>query len=41
LILGYPGKPILPGSLCMMPERAKYSQEELEKAWWICSDFQS
>jgi len=41
LILGYPGKPILPGSLCMMPERAKYSQEELEKAFWICSDFQS
>ena len=38
LILGYPGKPILPGSLCMMPERVKYSQEELERAFWICSD---
>lgn len=38
LILGYPGKPIVPGSICMMPERATYKQEDFEKAFWICSD---
>jgi hypothetical protein len=38
LVICYPGKPLLQGSLCMMPERALYSQEELEKSFSICTD---
>lgn len=41
LIICYPGKPLLEGSLCMMPERASYSCEELQKSFSICSDFQT
>jgi hypothetical protein len=38
LVICYPGKPLLEGSLCMMPERAKYGLEELQKCVSICSD---
>lgn len=38
LVICYPGKPLLQGSLCMMPERAQYSQQELLKSFAICSD---
>lgn len=38
LVICYPGQPIVPGSLCMMPERVDYSKEELQEAFWICSD---
>ncbi len=39
LIICYPGKPLLQGSLCMMPERAEYSVEDIQKCFAICSDF--
>lgn len=38
LVICFPGKPLLEGSLCMMPERANYSQEQLQKIFSICSD---
>jgi hypothetical protein len=38
LIICYPGKPLLQGSLCMMPERASYSSEDLRKSFSLCSD---
>jgi hypothetical protein len=38
LVICYPGKPLLQGSLCMMPERAKYTMEELQKSFSVCSD---
>jgi hypothetical protein len=41
LVICYPGKPLLQGSLCMMPERANYNGEELQKSFCVCSDFQT
>ena len=41
LVICYPGQPLLPGSLCMMPERASYSPEQLVNAYAICSDLYS
>ena len=38
LVICYPGKPLLEGSLCMMPERAQYKEEELMKSFSVCSD---
>lgn len=38
LVICYPGKPLLEGSLCMMPERASYSLGELQKCFSICTD---
>jgi hypothetical protein len=38
LVICYPGKPLLEGSLCMMPERAKYTPEDFQKSFSICSD---
>ena len=38
LVICYPGKPLLNGSLCMMPERASYSSEEMQKCFSVCSD---
>jgi hypothetical protein len=38
LVICYPGKPLLQGSLCMMPERAAYSSDELQKIFSVCSD---
>lgn len=38
LVICYPGKPLLEGSLCMMPERASYSPVELQQSFAICSD---
>jgi hypothetical protein len=41
LVICYPGKPLLKGSLCMMPERATYTQEELQTCFSICTDSKS
>jgi hypothetical protein len=38
LIICYPGKPLLEGSVCMMPERANYTEDEKQKCFSICSD---
>lgn len=38
LIICYPGKPLLPGSLCMMPEHANYTQDEMQNSFSVCSD---
>jgi hypothetical protein len=38
LIICYPGKPLLEGSLCMMPERATYKREDLQKCFSVCTD---
>jgi hypothetical protein len=38
LVICYPGKPLLEGSVCMMPERASYSSTELQQSFAICSD---
>jgi len=38
LVICYPGKPLLEGSLCMMPERANYKQEEFQKCFSVCTD---
>ena len=38
LVICYPGKPLLEGSLCMMPERATYRQEDMQKCFSVCSD---
>jgi hypothetical protein len=37
-ILCCPGQPLLQGSLCMMPEMAKYTEEEKLICFSICSD---
>lgn len=34
----YPGRELLPKSICVMPERAKYSVENLKQCSGICSD---
>lgn len=34
----YPGKELLHNSICVMPERASYSDKELNKCYGICSD---
>ena len=34
----YPGKELLKNSICVMPERANYSKEELKICYGICSD---
>lgn len=41
LLICYPGQPLLPGSLCMMPERASYTPEQLQCVAAICSDRKS
>jgi hypothetical protein len=41
IVICYPGKPLLEGSLCMMPERAHYTAEDLQKTFQICTDFKS
>jgi hypothetical protein len=38
LVICYPGKPLLEGSVCMMPERASYKVEDLQRCYSICSD---
>jgi hypothetical protein len=38
LVICYPGKPLLQGSLCMMPERSSYKREEIEKCFSVCTD---
>lgn len=38
LVICYPGQPLLEGSLCMMPERANYTEEDLRKSFSVCSD---
>jgi hypothetical protein len=35
----YPGKPLCERSICVLPERASYSTEELTVCCGICSDF--
>jgi hypothetical protein len=39
IIWAFPGRPITARTVCVMPERASYSPEALEKALGICSDF--
>tara|TARA_R110002020_G_scaffold29001_1_gene91789 strand:- start:9785 stop:10231 length:447 start_codon:yes stop_codon:yes gene_type:complete len=34
----YPGKPLTPKSICVMPERTSYSQSEIAAAAGVCSD---
>ena len=34
----YPGKTLLPGSICVMPEQASYSIDELKRCYAICTD---
>jgi hypothetical protein len=40
IVIVYPGKPLLKGSLCMMPESAKkpYALQDREKIFMLCSD---
>ena len=38
LVICYPGQPLLQGSLCMMPERANYSEADFQTCFSICSD---
>jgi hypothetical protein len=38
LVICYPGKPLLEGSLCMMPERAQYTSEDIQKCFSVCTD---
>lgn len=40
-IWAYPGKPITNDTICVMPERASYSHEELRNCRGICSDLVS
>ena len=35
----YPGKKLVSGSICVMPERAEYTGEELSQCMAICSDY--
>jgi len=37
-VWAYPGKKLTDGSICVMPERADYSHEELRSCAGICSD---
>ncbi len=39
LIICYPGKPLLEGSCCMMPERANYSDSDFQKSFVVCTDY--
>lgn len=34
----YPGRNLLPNSICVMPERSKYTEEELNICYAICTD---
>ena len=34
----YPNKPLLNNSICVMPEKAHYLDEDLKKCYGICSD---
>lgn len=38
IVICYPGKPLLKGSLCMMPERARYSVADIQNVFCVCSD---
>jgi hypothetical protein len=38
-IWAYPGKPLCNHSICVMPERASYTPEEMAVCSGICSDF--
>ena len=38
MVICYPGKPLLEGSMCMMPERANYKPQELQRCFSVCSD---
>lgn len=40
-VIVYPGQPILEGSICMMPEKAAYAQDDKRGAAAICSDWLS
>lgn len=35
----YPGKPVNEDTICVMPERASYTREELLRCQGVCSDF--
>ena len=35
----YPGKRLLINSVCVMPERADYADEEIDSCYGICSDY--
>lgn len=35
----YPGKELCDFSICVLPENANYTKEELKICWGICSDF--
>jgi hypothetical protein len=39
IIICYPGKALLEGSCCMMPERANYTEKDLQKSFAICTDY--
>jgi hypothetical protein len=39
IIWAFPGRPITARTICVMPERAMYSIDDLENAMGICSDF--
>lgn len=38
VVWAYPGKPLAPGVVCVMPERAFYSTAEIESCYGVCSD---
>lgn len=38
-IWAYPGSKLVSNSICVMPERVKYSHEDLKQCYAICSDF--
>jgi hypothetical protein len=38
-IWAYPGKPITTDTVCVMPERADYTQDEIRNCVGVCSDF--
>lgn len=35
----YPGKKLINGSICVMPERANYKISDLKRCYGICTDF--
>jgi hypothetical protein len=39
VIWSFPGRPIGPDVICVMPERADYTPDELKRCKGICSDF--
>lgn len=41
VIWSFPGKPLTPDVVCVMPERANYTKDELKNCKGICSDFVS